>query len=180
MRRLATALLVPLSVLAACNRGGTKQEALPPAPVASTTVLEPTTTEPPTTAPRTPEQVVVDDYLAGWDALRAAAEVRDPNHPALVDLYRGDALERLQNYIRGLVQKNRTTRGTLTHDIRSVTINGTEAVVHDCTDDQYLEYDADGRQVGTAEGRNGSDNRLRLEEGRWRTFVIYDLPAACS
>ncbi len=180
MRRLATALMVTLSVLAACNRSDPKEKTLPPVPVVSTTVVEPTTTEPPTTAPRTAEQVVVDDYLAGWDAVLAAIEARNPDHPALVDLYRDDALQRTQDYIRGLVAKNWTAKGTLTHEVRGVTINGTAAVVHDCTDDQYMDYDAQGRPAGTIEGRNGRDNRLRLEEGRWRTFVIYDLPGGCS
>lgn len=180
------ALLVALSMLAACNRGGTKEDAVPPpAQVVSTTAIsttttEPPTTEPPTTAPRTPEQVVVDDYLAGWDAVIAAAEARDPNRPALLDLYRDRALELTQKYIQGLVDKNRTIRGSLTHDIRSVDINGTEAVLHDCTDDQYQEYDAEGRIAEPAEGRTGRDNRLRLEEGRWRTMVIYDRPELCS
>lgn len=176
MRRLATAVLVPLAVLAACDRSGPGAETAPPA--TTTTVAEPTTTQ--VTAPRTPEQVVLDDYLAGWDAVLAAIEARHPEHPALVDLYRDDALKLTQEYIRGLVAKNWTARGTIRHEIRGVTIDGTEARVLDCTDDQYLDHDAEGRPVGQPEGRNGRDNRLRLEEGRWRTFVIYDRAETCS
>lgn len=177
MRRLATAVLVPLVVLAGCNRGGPEAETAPPA-ATTTTVAEPTTTQ--VTAPRTPEQVVLDDYLAGWDAVLAAIEARDPEHPALVDLYRERALEATQNYINKLVANNRTARGTIRHEIRSVTIDGTDAVIHDCTDDQYPEYDAEGNVVEPAEGRTGRDNRLRLEEGRWRTIIIYDRPELCS
>lgn len=152
---------------------------LPPAPV-STTAADPTTTAAPTTAPRTPEQIVIDDYLAGWDAVLAAVEARDPDHPALLDLYRDEALQRTQDYIRNLVNKNRTARGTIAHEIRAVTIDGTEAVLHDCTDDQYRDYDEQGRPVGEIEGRNGRDNRLRLEEGRWRTMIIYGRDEICS
>lgn len=178
MRRLATAVLVPLVVLAGCNRGGPEAETMLP-PTTSTTFAEPTTTQ--VTAPRTPEQVVLDDYLAGWDAVLAAIEARDPEHPALVDLYRERALEATQNYIRKLVANNRTARGTVRHEIRSVTIDGTEAVVHDCTDDQYIAYEANGEPAESPVGRVGRDNRLRLEEGRWRTAVIFGLPAeACS
>lgn len=178
MRRLAAAVLVPLSIVAACKRsepGDTVQRAT----ATSTTVPETTTSTTSTTAPRTPEQVVTDDYLAGWDAVLAAVESRNPDHPALVDLYREEALERTQSYIRSLVEKNRTAKGTVTHEIGSVTINGTEAALHDCADDQYPEYDAAGNMVQPAEGRVGRDNRLRLEQGRWRTFVIYLRPEVC-
>lgn len=173
--------LLSLSLLATCNGGGGRVETARRERTTTTAAEAPSTTSTTsTTAPRSPEQVVIDDYLAGWDAVLAASLALDPDHPALVELYREDALELTQRFIRGLKEKNRTIRGTITHDIQQVTIDGTEAVLLDCTDDQTVEYDADGRPVEPPEGPNGRDNRLRLEDGRWRTVVIYDRPQLCQ
>lgn len=160
----------------ACSDSAEGPEAAPAITAAPSTTTEPVTT---TSAP-TAEEAVMADYLAGWDAVIAAAATRNPEEPALLDLYRGRALANTQAYVRSLIDRSVTTRGKITHDARVVSVAGDEAVVHDCTLDEYVEYDAAGIPLPQEPGRDGRDNRLRLEGGRWRTYDIIDFEGACA
>lgn len=111
------------------------------------------------------------DYLAAWDAFIAATTALDPEAPELIEMHRGEALAQVRGFIGDLRSKGHTNVGPLTHDARVVAVDGTEAVVHDCTDDQSVVRDATGAVVEPAVGKKGYDNRPRLEDGRWRTYT---------
>ena len=162
-------LLVPLAVTAGSCKAADEPAAAPPSTTTTTDEPEPTAAE----------QAVLDDYLAGWAALTAATLRLDPDDPALAELFRDPALAGARSYILGLRGGGQSGFDHLRHRARIASMVGTEAVVFDCTTDQRLVRNETGLGTPTLEGKRGYDNRLRLEDGRWRTYQVSVFGSAC-
>ena len=166
-RGRAALVLAVVTVTAACSAAG------PPA-----AAPDPSTA---TTAPAfTPaEQAVLADYLAGWDALAGATSRLDPDDAALAELFRDPALAGARRFILGQRAGGQAGFDHLRHRARIASLEGSEAVVFDCTTDDRLVQNETGVGPASSEGKRGYDNRLRLEDGRWRTYEVSVFGSAC-
>lgn len=163
--------IVLLSVMVGACSAGDRPTAAPASTTTTTTTGDP--------APTLAEQAVLDDYLAGWKALTAATLRLDPDDPALAELFRDPALAGARSYILGLRGGGQSGFDHLRHRARVASMVGTEAVVFDCTSDERLVRNETGLGTPTLEGKRGYDNRLRLEDGRWRTYEVSVFGSAC-
>ena len=159
-------------VAGGCRAAG--HEAAPPS-----TTPKPSTTGVTVALPDPTEQAVLSDYLAGWDALVAATRRLDANDPGLADLYRDPALAGARRFISGLRTGGSTGFDHLSHRARVASVVGSEAVVFDCTTDESLVRNQTGVGRPAQDNRRGYDNRLRLEDGRWRTYEVSVFGSAC-
>ena len=123
---------------------------------------------------------VADRYLAFWDAVWAAADPPDPDHPGLVDTAAGDHLTGLQAQLTELRDDGHVRRGRGTEHpvVVYVTDRDTHALVRDCIEEnpEAGVYDATSGELidgGTDEGqRTLLETRLELLDGSWRVVNV--------
>ena len=120
------------------------------------------------------------DYLAYWKAWLAASTTADPEAPALVDRVAGEQLGVLRQSLRQSRDRGIVARGTVTHRIEQVAVEGKRALLVDCVDlDKWLQYDA---KTGALVGRQTIDRpseraRFTLAEtpARWKVTYVQPL-----
>lgn len=89
------------------------------------------------------EAQVRADYASYWDAFEEASAAADPDHPPLHRHAGGEQLAALRRNLANARTAHRVTRGSVAHDIRSVTVDGERARVVDCIDlDRWLYHDS--------------------------------------
>ena len=182
--RLAWAYLVAAAVLAvACgdDEGGIPPASRPDGPsTASTTVATTTTTEArqststSTTAADPEHQLIIDRYLAFWDARFAANEEPvDPESPALAEYATGAQLDT----VRAETARNATEGLALRRPSPSITrraptvisVSGDTAQLQDCAVNDGIVYRvATGEVVDDSVVTRNVSAVMRLIEGEWR------------
>src|SRR6266498_739461 len=140
---LATALAVA-ATLTACTKNEEPPVVLPSATTAPS-APSPTTSAP----PATPQQQIVEAYLAMQNAFAKASETADPDYPDLSRYAAGTALTRLRDGLRSMRDKGLRARGeTIFHPkVESVqpATAPSKARVRDCMDTSKAEaYKANG------------------------------------
>ena len=131
-------------------------------------------------APTEIATTVADRYLAFWDAVWAAADPPDPDHPGLADTAAGDHLTGLQAQLTELRDNGHVRRGRGTEHpvVVYVTDRDTHALVRDCVEENPESglYDAASGELvdgGTDEGqRTLLETRLELLDGNWRVVNV--------
>lgn len=136
-----------------------------------------TTTEavPPTTAPgTTPEEEVIDRYIAFWNArFEANSGTPDPNHPGLHEYATGAQLEAVIAETQSNLEQGLAFRpADEPHGFQSVTVielDGDRAVVQECVVSDGLVVRRDTGEVVDDEvaTHNVRGELIRVEE-RWR------------
>jgi hypothetical protein len=135
-----------------------------------TTVSQPETTSAP--AGMSDEEAAVRDVLdRQWAAYALALNSAEPDYPGLVALLRGEALERLQNVLRGHAAKGlkgrRVGGGPQPHESKVVLVGGDRAVARECVVDDFTMYDSSGRVINDGVSSTLFETVLVREGGSW-------------
>lgn len=118
-------------------------------------------------------QKVIDAYLGYWDAIRAANDPPNENHPDLKRFATGDAYESVFD----AAQTNRLAGRALRlpddsiseHRVEVVSIDNDEAIVRDCSVNDGLVVDIDtGEVVNDEVVTRLATGRLRRADGVWK------------
>ena len=166
----ACALLV---VVAACGDDGE-------AAVDGTTTSTSDTTIASTTTTQDPEAEVEAAYLAYWEMAKRLSENPDPHDPELAERATGTNLDQVVDNLTTLKAQGRAIRfGRLyRHEVQSVELTGTTALVRDCSVDDAATINAStGRDVSASVTTALLEARLALEDGSWRVGSIQRLDA---
>ena len=131
-------------------------------------------------APSEIATTVADRYLAFWDAVWAAADPPDPDHPGLADTAVGEHLAGLQAQLTDLRDNGHVRRGRGTEHpvVVYLTDHDTQALVRDCIEENPDTgvYDAASGELidgSTDEGqRTLLETRLELLDGAWRVVNV--------
>lgn len=166
-------------MLAACDNSAASDgpTARGASPTASAPERAPTNTAEPE---RDAEAAVVAAYLDFWDAVEAAGNPPDPDHPALAETAAGHQLDQLRESLEEYREKGYFRNDDGEHDVtfRRFLEGGEAAVVDDCAEpaeDSGLYDAATGERVGEA-GRPGQrqllEARLELVGGAWKVVNV--------
>ena len=145
---------------------------------AGPTTTEPTTT---TTAPLTPQEEVLRDYQAATDAVAAAGNPPDPDHPDLL-LYLGDdALARVQDTISQWRSLGVGMVSEIQIDASVVSVAGDTAVVRDCFTDTSHSVDLDsGQESETGSSTHFVEVTLERRNDVWVSVQQERLGDTCA
>lgn len=180
-RRLGPVVLLTAVALVACSGPVADSQPLPSPPDEGTPSLPSTKRPLATTPPAADSQVaVIRAYLDFWDAVEAATDPPDPEHPDLLATAAGLQLEQLQEVIAGYREDGYVRRGDHEHhpSIREFLDGGSAAVVDDCNvlDSEAGLYDAEtGERVeggGEPGDRELLEARLELVDGAWKVVNV--------
>lgn len=180
-KRLAVALTVALTLSTACGDDAPDDGAQPatsttaPATTTSTssTTSSPTTTT--STAPaESPEQEVIDRYVAFWAArFEANTGMPDPDHPGLAEYATGAQLDNViaetQGHLDdGLALQQRDAPASF-QKVTVVSIDGDTAIVQECYVDDALVVRRDtGAVVDDSITTQNIQGTLQRVDGKWR------------
>jgi hypothetical protein len=140
-----------------------------------------------TAAPTSREDAVVAGYRAHWEAWYAAAQIPDPDLPALAATMTATHLERTRAELarmRNAGERIKSDAGVLPIDIRQSRVvqfqSDTAAVLSDCYVDNTVRYDAAGKAIGGTEPTFFSATAtVVLAEGTWKVASLQLEKDAC-
>jgi hypothetical protein len=177
---IACGAFVLVTVVAACSgdnddAGGTTTTE------ESVTTAEPTTTEA-TTTTLTPEEEVLTAYRNAANAVYAAYDPPNPNHPDLLAYLAGDILARVQNQLTQYQSQGVSVVGTVQLAPTLRTIAGDTAVVEDCfLDRSQSVLTATREPVGQpSETVLHIDGHLERIDGSWKVVRQEELSEPCT
>jgi hypothetical protein len=166
--RSAACALAAVLVLGACGGGGGDDDESAGSgdrETTTTTAAEPETT---TTAALTPEEQVLRDYDAAHQAIIAASNPPDPNHPDLLAHMGGDALARQQSQLRQWQGLNVAADTSVVSRPEVTSISGSVATVRDCFTDTTTIIDLSTGQPGQSGSTTQHvDVTLEQRDGVW-------------
>jgi hypothetical protein len=145
-----------------------------------TTTSTSETTVASTTTTQDPEAEVEAAYLAYWEMAKRLSENPDPHDPELAERATGTNLDQVVDNLTTLKAQGRAIRfGRLyRHEVQSVELTGTTALVRDCSVDDAATINAStGRDVSASVTTALLEARLALEDGSWRVGSIQRLDA---
>jgi hypothetical protein len=148
---------------------------------APATTAEPTTTEA-TTTTLTPEEEVLTAYRNAANAVYAAYDPPNPNHPDLLAHLSGDILARVQNLLTQYQSQGVSIVGTVQLAPTLVTMAGDSAVVEDCFVDRSQSVNTATREpVGQpSETVLHIEGHLERVDGTWKVVRQEELPEPCT
>lgn len=177
--RLAVVSLCGALVVAACSSPSTDSDG---AGARSSPTLAPTSPlqAGPSPTPTSTEERIATAYLAFWDAVEAASNPADPDHPRLAETAADPQLGQLREVLAGYREDGYIRRGDDTHYVKLLEIvdNGLAAIVDDC-----VELDPDGGLFDAESGerisggadpgeRQLAEARLELIGGIWKVVNV--------
>jgi hypothetical protein len=171
IRSLSCVAAVGALALGALGCGGDDDDAEP------VTDIEAGDSDTPTPAADDGSVVVVDAYLAHWDALLAAGDPPNPQSPGLAETMTGAAFSSAQSFLSANAAEGLALRGSYTHDAEAISVTGTAATVEDCGEDgTSLVVAATGSVVEAPdETPEGVVADLVNENGAWKVSTLrYD------
>lgn len=134
-----------------------------------------TDTSSPTTTTQSPEAEVEAAYLAYRDMVTRLLEAPDPDDPELNERAADPNKAFLIDRLRTLVEQGRELRFGSEHgyEVMSVSVDGDDATVRDCTVDDAQTVDAASGEV-VSEGVTTEllEAALRRSDGMWRVVTI--------
>jgi hypothetical protein len=178
----ALAVAVAVVTVAACASGG-GVDASAERDVATTTTSTPATS---TSAPSR-EQQVVAAYRAHWAAWYAAAQVPDPELPAIALTTTGSLLEHTRRELEDMRTRGEKVKGdsgVAPIDVRQPRVvqfqTDTSAVLSDCYVDNTVRYDASGQPIGSTQPTFFAATATLVQvDGTWRVASLQLRKDAC-
>jgi hypothetical protein len=145
------------------------------------TTAEPTTTEA-TTTTLTPEEEVLTAYRNAANAVYAAYDPPNPNHPELLAYLSGDILARVQNLLTQYQSQGVSVVGTVQLAPTLRTMAGGTAVVEDCFVDRSQTVNTATREpVGQpSETVLHITGHLERIDGSWKVVRQEELTDPCT
>ena len=164
------------ALVAACGDDDTAEESSGGQDVESTTTSEGTTTT------LSPEDEVLQAYEAAGEALFAAYDPPDPEHPDLLAHLAGDALERAQADLAQLQSQGTSYVGTLEPHPTLTSLAGDTAVVEDCFVQTAQLIDTETRQPHGEETESvvHIESHLERVDGSWKVVREQELSEPCT
>lgn len=177
--RLALVSLAWALVATACNSSSQEPDRAGtlPTPTVASTSPGGTAASP---APANTEERITAAYVAFWDAVEAASDPPDPDHPLLIETTADPQLGQLREVLAEYREDGYVRRGDDTHHVtlRDIVDDGMTAIVDDCVelDPEGGLFDAEtGERVsGGAEAgeRQLAEARLELIGGVWKVVNV--------
>jgi hypothetical protein len=142
-----------------------------------------TTTAEDTSTTLSPEDEVLAAYeAASSDALAAAYDPPNPDHPDLLAHFDGEALTRHQGILRQLQATGVSYVGTIELHPTLTSLAGSEAVVEDCYEEHTETVRTETREpVGEpTDTILHVENHLQAIDGAWKIVQIQELSEPCT
>lgn len=135
-----------------------------------------------TTTTLSPEDEVLAAYQAASDALLAAHDPPNPDHPDLLATHAGDALSRVQDSLRSYAAEGVSLVGTIEPDPTPTSILDTTAVIEDCVVNREQQVYTDTRESLTEieETVVHIESHLERIDGTWKVVSEQELSEPCT
>lgn len=161
-------------VLSGCggdDGGSGGEEREPASQAAGGSEPEETTTT--TTALSPEEQEVLDAYEAANEAVVAAYDPADPEHPDLHATHGGQALFNLMNHLVNYQMEGLSVVATSSeNDPEVISVSGDEAIVEDCVSEVLETFDAETREPVRDPEMSVAHSHIHMErrDGTWKVI----------
>ncbi len=118
------------------------------------------------------ERAAADAWVRYWRARIEAFHRVDAGSPALADVATGPALRSVRRGVADLRASGSHTVGTLTINVRAVTVAGDRATVASCLTNRTLDVDVRGRPVESLVPAYGVRGTAVADGSSWRVSAV--------